>query len=258
MESTNHNDVTDAFLDEAAGHAIGAHTPEDAAAFQTVLTSAMQADRQAVAGLRDVAARMAAASPYMEPPPNLRAAILAATAPANYKIKDYRRTADDRSNRYLRWGMAAAVVCLMWSGYYTMGIKQQSAKMVGVIQDQGQKLTELAQRLDSDHSALNALVDPAFHQIYLRSGPDKKIIGKMLVDSRTNEVMVVMPDAAIPPNAKMKLTLQQNGAKTEITAVAIGGAPGSGLMRYRLPQAVDPSQPLDVQINDGPKIAGFK
>ncbi len=208
--------------------------------------------------MQEAVALLAAASPYMEPPERLRTAILAATAPSTFKIEDYRRASDNRSNRYLWWGMAAAVLCLLWSGYDVMNLRKDNAQLAGQTQQQKQQLILQNQQLANVQKAVRQLTDPNIKQITLRSGTDQKVIGKLLVDSRTNEIMVVMPDAVIPPNTKVKMTLQQNGHTMEIAADAIGAAPGSAFVHWKLPQAIDPNQPLNINVNDGPRIAGFK
>jgi len=50
----------------------------------------------------EAAARLVAASPYMSPAEELRSKILAATAPASFKIEDYRKAMRDDS-RVWRW-----------------------------------------------------------------------------------------------------------------------------------------------------------
>jgi hypothetical protein len=256
MESTNNN-VSDAFLDEAAAHAIGAQSADEAAAFEATLASASPAERQAAAHLREATARLAAASPYMEPPESLRGAILAATAPATFNIKDYRRTADDRPNRYRRWGVAAAAICLVWSGFYSMQLRQENQSLRQLANSNQQRVNAMAQQLDSERAALHQFIDPDVRQIILRGGADQKVVGKMLVDTRTNKFMVVMPDAVIPPNSTLKMAIEQNGRKMELTAVAVGGAPGSAFFQSTLPHAIDPAKPVGVQFNDQPRLSTF-
>jgi hypothetical protein len=150
------------------------------------------------------------------------------------------------------------VLCLLWSGYDIMNLRKDNAQLAGKSQQQEQLLVLQKQQLINVQNAVRQLTDPNVRQITLRNGADQKIIGKLLVDSRTNEIMVVMPDAVIPPNTKVKMTLQQNGHSVEIAADAIGAAPGSAFVHWKLTQPIDPNQPLNINVKDGPKIAGFK
>jgi len=252
----NNNPPDAAFLDEAAAGALGTLTAPEMAQFNAMLAAASPAARQAAAELQETTARLAAASPYMEPPARLRAGILAATAPGTFKIKDYRRATGERRERFLRWGMAAAAVCLVWSGYDIMSARSAGRQLTTLVQNQMQQIDQLRQQLDSQHIAISAMMDPNVRQVSLRNSADQKIIGKMLVDTRTNGVMIVMPDAVVPPNTKVKLAIAQHGQRMEVTADAVGAAPGAAFLHSLLPRAIDPSKPLDLQLNDGPRIAG--
>lgn len=199
---TSNPKLRDDYLDAAAAEALGANPPADSADFAR--QQATPAEQQAAQDLAQTAAALAAASPYMEPPADLRGKILAATAPATFKMEDYRK-ATHETGRYWRWGFAAAMVLLVFSSYYSMSLKNQ--------------LTNLAaanKAKDAAHQhALAMLVDPNVRQVTLLN--DGKAIGKLLGDSKSRELMVVLPNEKIPAGAERKMVVELGGQRTEIT-----------------------------------------
>src|SRR4029079_4894668 len=69
--------------------------------------------------LRETVARLGAASPYMQPPEELRARILQAHATATFRMEDYRKATRDNS-RYYKWGFYAAMLFMMAGSWYNL------------------------------------------------------------------------------------------------------------------------------------------
>ena len=140
------NKMTEAWMDTAACETLGANTAEESAAYQQQLADAGSEASQTDRALRETVARLSAASPYMAPPADLRGRILQATAPATFKMEDYRK-ATHESGKYYRWGFYAAMFFLMAGAYYNLSVKSaQAGQPAGRLRDRsGQRLAEKGQ-----------------------------------------------------------------------------------------------------------------
>ena len=122
-------------LDNAISETLGMNTAGESAAYERALAGdagARATDRQ----LRETTAYLAAASPHMAPPADLRGRILLATAAKTYKLEDYRK-ASGEDNRFYKWGFyaAAASVNKRWATY---GIFVEILRAQGKLQEQAE------------------------------------------------------------------------------------------------------------------------
>ncbi len=245
--------LDEAFLDAAAAQAVGAHTAEEAAAFQTRLAAASAAERRVLNDLQAVVAKMAAASPYLEPDEALRGKILEATAPANFKMEQYRRSND--MAKWQRWGLIAAILFLVLGAGYNAMLQQAMGNQAKQMVRMDTAIRELRDANARQLAALDKLVDPDVHQVNLVD-KNNKAIGKLLVDNRTKEFMLVMPQTVIPPGAMAKIVVEQNGQRRELVATAVGAMPGSRSAAIgSLATPLEPGQPVNVGVG-GTQFAG--
>jgi len=170
-----------------------------------------------VRGLREAMARLAAASPYMEPPADLRVKILQASAPQIFRMEDYKKATRDNV-RFYRWGMVAAGLFLAAAAWFNMNMQSnmkvvRSEAMNALKEQQGQ-LQAMQAAVAQKDDALKALVDPNVRQVNLMDR-DQKVIGKLLVlDAENKNVMVVLPQEMIPPGRSVTLTLSNGASST--------------------------------------------
>ncbi len=200
-----------ALLDAAASEALGANTPADSATYQQQLAAAGEGARRFDQQLRETVARLSAVSPFMAPPADLRGRILQATAPANFKMEDYRRAMHD-TGRFYRWGFYAAMLFLFAGAWYNMTL-QTSLKQQTASADQ-----KIAQR----DIALASLVNPNADQITLVQ--NGKVTGKAYVDDATNKAVVVLPEGLIPAGKGIQLTLNRNGKQVAYQTIVVNAA----------------------------------
>ncbi|MEI8195882.1 MAG: hypothetical protein WCI73_08240 [Phycisphaerae bacterium] len=217
--NTPHNSVTDdALLDLAAQEALGTLAAEESATLTRNLAAANEPTQRQAHELRETVTRLAAASPYMEPPARLRGALLLATAPAIFKMSDYQRKAET-SPRLLRYGMIAAICFLAASAWYNNSLQNH-------IKQQDQQLAGMQTRLQSAGMALSSLVSPETDQIILTR--DDKPVGKAFVNRQTKQAIVFMPGAAAQ-NATAQLTIKEpSGERVAYSALVVMTDPAPG------------------------------
>jgi hypothetical protein len=211
--------LPDSLVDTAAGEALGANTPEESAAYQRQIDAdptgaARRLDRE----LRHTAARLAAASPYMKPPADLRGRILQATAPVTFKMEDYRR-ATREDYRFYKWGFYAAAVFLIMGALYnidTRGKLDQANKNVVALRQQEQQIAARSNEIITTFARGD--------QITWRDETGKPY-GKAIVDMTTHKAVMIFPQETMPGNLRPQLNLTLNDQKiafdtTLITASA--------------------------------------
>jgi|GEM_PF-5626084 len=240
-DKPHHNDAT---LDAIASEVIGANTPHDSSqlASQPRDAHTIRVERE----LRETVAKLAAASPFMAPPEELRGRILQATAPATFKMADYRKATRDTS-RFYRWGLVAATVLLVAGSYYTISLQN-------ALKNKDTAIKMLVADSTNKDQALKALLDPSIKKINLID--EKGVFGQLLVlDAERKTFMAVVPREVLPAGATANITVVQNGVKQEIRAVAVGQSPFTNLTGT-LNQPVDQNKPLEVHVNQRVFVAG--
>jgi hypothetical protein len=251
------------FLDTAATHAVGALTLDEADAYLLELATADPADQKQAQDLSRITAQLAAASPYMDPPARLRDAVLTATAPANFKIADYRRPVDPAA-KWVRWGLVAAIVFLTASAFYTSTLKamlRQTQNQLASAVDTNKKailaLQQQSAALQQQNAAVAMLTDPEVRQVdVLAQDNPKNKIGKLLVDSKTGNYLLVMPKTLVAPGAQATVTLMDNGKRQDLKVAVVGDLGGRTAMAGTL--ATPLVKPESVKVNDNLYTAGMK
>ncbi len=199
-------------IDAAASEALGANGPTESAAYQQEVAAAGddagRLDRQ----LRETVARMAAASPYMKPPADLRGKLLQATAPTTFRMEDYRKVTRD-TGRFYRWGFYAALAFLAAGAWFNLRTQNQVQSMQG-------EVAGLVQQVKVRDTALSDLINPKADQIAITQ--DNKVAGKAFVNDETRTAVVVLPQGILPPGKTIeKMTMTRNGKTMTYTTVAL-------------------------------------
>jgi hypothetical protein len=199
MSEHQNKNVRDEFADAAAVNAIGAGTVHDSVTAEAPASAdEVKLERE----LREVAARMSAASPYMEPSRDLKARIMAETAPANFKMSDYKKVNSDA--RWWRYGLIAATLFLVAAAYYNINLRNQLQELQ----------TARAIDLRNQQALIEKIVSLDVQQVPIARNKEdgsKEIIGKLLVNSKTKEMFVVLPNVSIPPGETRNLPLEFQG-----------------------------------------------
>jgi hypothetical protein len=188
-------------MEAAAGEALGANTVAESDAYAREIAGddrgcAMDRD------LRETVARLAAASPHLKPSADLRGKILQATAPATFKMEDYRR-ATAESGRFYRWGFYAAMVFLCAGAYYNLALQSKLKQVSQVAAAQSQQVQER-------DKALAAFVNPNATRIHLFDEKTKQRYGEAVIDDKSKTAVVILPDKMVPKDKTVNLTPQNS------------------------------------------------
>jgi hypothetical protein len=252
--------LSESLVEAAACDAIGISTPAESAAYQQQLAAAGDDARLLDRELRETVARISAASPAMMPPDSLRGRILQATAPATFKMEDYRK-ATQEPNRFYRWGFYAAMLFLMAGGYYNYSLQNnyQNALSHTVAQATAND-TALKQQIQIQNSALSAFVNPQSRPVSFVQ--NNKVIGRALVNEQTQTAVVFFAREAIPSGKTLQLQYPNKDGKmipyntVVITAPenTLAAPTGQNIETVLAPKSVTPdtSTPAPVQANINP------
>jgi hypothetical protein len=209
LNMTNDEVVLDALIAESLG--IGSPLDNGLAARATLLPGpgrALQDD------LQETISRLSAASPFMAPSKALRERILAATAPATFNLEAYRKDQRDHT-RPLRWGLIAASVAIAGLIWYDAAL-QNRANAIAHMNAANQANQQLL---------VAQLADPDVKQVSLvehQTDGTTHAIGKLLVDQKTHQMTIVMPNTQIAEGAVKRMFIDLNGTTTEIEAKGSG------------------------------------
>ena len=139
--------IDERFEELAALHVLGALSPKEAVQFQQALAASPEL-QQLVAKLSDAATTLAGNVPLVEPPPQLRAKILA-------QIQPVQKTVSLPARRFpfawLPWGLTAgfAALCLL--------LNNQDADLRRLTAQQAARISDLTQLADSLSATTNSL-----------------------------------------------------------------------------------------------------
>ncbi len=184
--------ITEEQLDDAAVAAIGAPMAEPFAANGAVSALDME--------LRDVVARLAAASPHMTPPPDLRGRILQAAIAAqgnDFKMEDYRKATRD-NGKFYQWGFRAAVLFLMAAAGFNI-FTQKSLKEADA------RVAELQDRQQKQTVAMATFMSPKMEPITFTQ--DEKVVARAFLNTETGKVVLIVPQGMVPGGAGQPLQL---------------------------------------------------
>jgi hypothetical protein len=216
--------MSETLLDAAACEALGTNTRIESAAYQQELAATGDDARRVDRDLRETVARMAAASPHMAAPADLRGRILQATAPATFRMEDYRKATAD-TGRFFRWGFYAAILCLAAGASYNMMIQNALGRA-------NQDRNALAAHARQTDAALAAAVNPSSQQVTFTD--HGKMIGRAFVNQEARTAVVVLPAELVPSGktAQMQLPDPVDGK----------------LVKYQTSLVTVPAETLNVQI----------
>jgi len=243
---TNKTPVDEAFLDAAAMQAVGAHTAAEAEAFKTRLAAGSAEEQRVAAELETVVAKMAGASPYMEPGEALRGKILQATAPQSFKYDEYRKSND--MARWQRWGLIAAVLFLVVGASYNMmlqsAVKERDGRLGEAVARLNQQQLEISER----NKVLAMAMHPDTKRRDIVQAEGTKVVGALLENQTLNTSYLVLPNTVIPPGTTAKIVYtDKNGERKEILAGAVGAVGNRSYLNGFQPHA----GPLDITAGDG-------
>jgi len=176
-------------LEAAACDALGASLPGESAAYQQELTSAGDEARRIDRDLRETVARMAAASPHMGPPSDLRGRILQATAPVTFKMEDYRKATREPS-RFYKWGFYAAMLFLMAGAYYNMSMKTAITKG-------NETVAALVNETKERDAALATLLDPNCQPVIYKDEQGTPY-ARAWINDKTRRAVVILAQERVP------------------------------------------------------------
>jgi hypothetical protein len=205
--SENNNNIRDEYLDAAAGEAIGAAPAEETAA----LGEASAEEKQAARELRETVARMAAASPYMSPSAELRGKILAATAPATFRMEDYKKATRDDA-KWWRYGVIAATLFLVAAAYYNISARNQ-------LKARDAEVASLRQAVEDQNTALSMIADPKTEKAALKA--NNKVAGAVLLDNTSKTAVVIASADAFPAGKAPSFQVTRNGVTTVYRTIPV-------------------------------------
>jgi len=221
MESSKK--ISEQLLDAAACDALGASSPTESAAYQQELASTGEEARRIDRDLRETVARMAAASPHMNPPEDLRGRILQATAPVTFKMEDYRKATKEPS-RFYKWGFYAAMLFLMAGAYYNLSMQT-------ALKNGNETVKQIAAQSQERDTALATLLDPNCQTVTFKDGQGTPY-GRAWVNEKTQRAVVILAEECVPKGKTGHLSMPGPDGKpiayqtVLITAPAASFVPG--------------------------------
>ena len=201
--------VSDEVVDDIAAEALGMPGA------QTVETGpegrALQRD------LRETVARLAAASPFMAPPEDLRGRILQATAPATFRMEDYRKVTRENT-RYFKWGFYAAMLFMMAAAWYNISVSNQNTAMRA-------ELVRADREMQAIKATLATFMSPTVVQVNFVDQNDK-VWARAWADDSSGRAVVIMPEAMVAAGQNSQLVLTRNQQTTTYQTMLLS-APAS-------------------------------
>jgi hypothetical protein len=201
------NKMNEQLLEAATCEALGANTQQESAAYQQELAAAGESARLTDRSLRETVALMSANSPYMEAPADLRGRILAATAPATFRMEDYRKAMRDNSKFY-KWGFYAALAFLSVAAWFNMNTQNELGKAQAALKN----VDVHGQVRDA---MLSAMVNPETKQVNLMH--QGKIAAKAFVDEKSKMAFLIVPEGTVPPGKSLQMAV--GGVKFQTVTV---------------------------------------
>jgi hypothetical protein len=244
---------TDSQVEDAACEALGANSAEESAAYQRQVTAdttgtARRLDRE----LRETAARLAAASPHMKPPAELRGRILQATAPMTFKMEDYRKVARE-DYRFYKWGFYAAAMFLVMAALYNIN-------MSGKLEQANKNIAALGVANQKSNAALAAFIDP--RGIQLTWQENGKVFGRGVADVATHKALLVFPQELIAAGVRPQLSANINGQEIPFeTSLVVAPANQVGFVLPSRTPDLEQKPSIDKLTPDDRnkiKVAGFQ
>lgn len=235
--------IDERMQEQAALHVLGALTPEEAVAFKKVLQTDPEL-KELVAGLSTATGALAGSVPAVEPPPQLRAKILAKVAEPQ-KVVSLPAKSSFLPN-WLPWSLATAlaVLCLLLSQQDT-----RLKKQIGVQALEINQLNLLAQSLQSATNNLeqtvlalqetNRLANLQITMLNSRLASSPQAVAVSLWDKeKQNGVFVVENLKELPPNRDYQLWVLENGTTPVDAGVFQVDPAGTGRVEFKPKQLI--------------------
>ncbi len=210
--------MTEQLLDAAACDAVGALPPTESAAYQQDLAAAGEDGRTSDRELRETAARLATASPYMAPPPDLRGRILQATAPATFRMEDYRKTTRE-DYRFYKWGFYAAACFLVAAALYNIQTKSSANQIVAKANAQltslGKQRDQFASAAEQRNKVITALVNPNGQWVTWTNAKNEPF-ARGIVNSLDHTAVLIFPEETMPKGTLAQLKINDMPYQTAL------------------------------------------
>ena len=235
--------IDERMQEQASLHVLGALTPQEAAEFK----KAMHADPELkafVSRLSTATGAIAGTAPVVEPPPQLRAKVLAQIAPPQKLVTLPAPILGWRI--WIPWALTAclAVVCLL-----LLQQDSQLSKQVGAQEEQINNLNQLALSLQSATNDLqqtvlaltetNRLANLKITMLNSQLSDAPKAVGVTLWDAAQQDgVFVVQNLKELPANRDYQLWVLENGTQPVDAGVFQVNDEGTGRLDFKTKQII--------------------
>lgn len=205
------NTINDTFLDAAASEALGINSPMDTALLETNRAGAGEAGATLERELRETVARLSATSPHMAPPANLRGRILQATAPATFRMEDYRKATGENMRVY-KWGFYAAAVFLIAAALFNISTRNQAAKTYNAYTAEVNQANALAQQVQSRNALVNLLADPRTQQVTLKDDQQNPVM-RVFANPAMHQAIAIVPPGLMPEGQNVQISWDEGNTR---------------------------------------------
>ena len=200
--------ISEEFAEAAAGEALSSLTAEESAAYAGRLAAGSADEQRLDRALRETVARLSGAAPYMKPREELRGRILAATAPATFRMEDYRKANRD-TGRFYKWGFYAAMAFLAAGAWYNVSLQNR----LGAVQTAAIKtIDQMGDVIKQRESAIESIVNPHTQQVSIQTEKGK-IAGRAFLNPVEKNAVVILPEGMLPPNQAPQLIIKDSAGK---------------------------------------------
>jgi len=247
--------MTEQLLDDAACDALGTLPPAESAAYQQDLATATESARTQDRELRETVACLAAASPHMAPPPDLRGRILQATAPTTFRMEDYRK-ATGEDHRFYKWGFYAAACFLVAAALYNIQTKSHADQALAQYNAQlatlGKQRDQLAVSAEQRNKVIASLVNPNVQQVTWINA-QKEPIARAYLNPKDHTAVLICPEETIGTGNLAQLNINGEAYKT---ALITAPAAQINLVATNMPKVNTEVRQLTPDTSSRPLIAG--
>jgi len=223
--------MNETFLDNAAGEALMINSAADSQALAEMRPGSAGAGSRIERELNETVARLAAASPYMKPSADLRGRILQATAPASFRMEDYRRKGGE-DMRFYKWGFYAAAVFLIAASMYNIYTRNT---LTAAANQQMARANSLAQQVQMRDSLVSQMADPRTQQVTMVDA-SRQPVARVYLNPQTRQAVLIASEGLVPEGKSLQVRMPEGIAEvpyqTTVLTVRGGGlhsAPGQTL-----------------------------
>jgi len=166
----------------------------------------------------------------------LRGRILQATAPASFRMEDYKKVSREQSPIY-KWGFYAAALFLMAGAWFNISMQQKNARL-------NTQVAQADQRAKVLEHTLATVVTPSVKQInFVTDNDSPKLWARAWVNDVTHDAIVMLPqDLVTDPSNAVQLTM----CDVKYQTVMLTGS--AELFPDKLPPGTNPQ--LTIHVNE--------